>query len=221
MDFGFIRVAAAIPSVKVADVKYNIEQIKKQIAEAEEKNVEIVVFPELCITGYSCQDLFSQRILLDEAEEGIKDLMAYTADKSIVAIVGVPVEVGNILLNCAAVLCHGKLQGLVAKSYLPNYGEFYEMRWFASASEYTKSDNILYANNWVRLSSKPELFDLGNVRFGIEICEDVWAPVPPSNHLALMGADLIFNLSASDELIGKHDYLKSLLAQQSARTISG
>ena len=222
MEHGFIRVAAAIPSVKVADVKYNIGQIEQQILEAEEKGVQIIVFPELCLTGYTCQDLFAQRLLLNEAEEGVMSLKEFTEQKQIVVIVGVPVDTGKILLNCAAVICKGELETLVPKTYLPNYGEFYEKRWFASAQDINDGETITYAETTVELTKKPVVFQTADgVNFGVEICEDVWAPVPPSNHLALAGADLIFNLSASDELIGKHDYLKSLLAQQSARTMSG
>lgn len=221
MNFGFVRVAAAVPAVKVADVKYNVEQIKNIILDAEKQHVDVVVFPELCITGYSCQDLFYQKLLLKQAENAVKELIEFTCGKKVVAIVGVPVDTGKILLNCAAVIYNGWFDGLVAKNYLPNYGEFYEKRWFASVQDYAEENPIHYAGHDVELSKKPHLFQLrSGARFGIEICEDLWAPVPPSNHLALAGADIIFNQSASDELIGKHDYLKSLVAQQSARTIS-
>ena len=222
MKHGFVRVAAAIPSVRVADVKYNLEQIKAQIVEAETKGVEILVFPELCLTGYTCQDLFAQRLLIDEAEQAVIDLRQFTENKRLAVIVGVPVDTGKLLLNCAVVICNGWLDTLVSKTYLPNYGEFYEKRWFASAQDINDEETIDYAGTTITLTKQPQLFktDQG-VTFGVEICEDVWAPVPPSNHLALAGADLIFNLSASDELIGKHDYLKSLIAQQSARTMSG
>jgi NAD+ synthase (glutamine-hydrolysing) len=221
MNFGFVRVAAAVPAVKVADVKYNVEQIKNIILDAEKQHVDVVVFPELCITGYSCQDLFYQKLLLKQAENAVKELIEFTCGKKVVAIVGVPVDTGKILLNCAAVIYNGWFDGLVAKNYLPNYGEFYEKRWFASVQDYAEENPIHYAGHDVELSKKPHLFQLrSGARFGIEICEDLWAPVPPSTHLALAGADIIFNQSASDELIGKHDYLKSLVAQQSARTIS-
>lgn len=222
MKHGFVRVAAAIPSVRVADVKYNLEQIKAQIVEAENKGVEILVFPELCLTGYTCQDLFAQRLLIDEAEQAVIDLRQFTENKRLAVIVGVPVDTGKLLLNCAVVICNGWLDTLVSKTYLPNYGEFYEKRWFASAQDINDEETIDYAGTVITLTKQPQLFKTEQgVTFGVEICEDVWAPVPPSNHLALAGADLIFNLSASDELIGKHDYLKSLIAQQSARTMSG
>src|SRR5574344_26864 len=196
MQAGFIKVASAVPTVQVADCKYNVEQIELLVEKCEKNNVEIVAFPELSLTGYTCQDLFRQNILLDSAETALLHLLEFSRDKDVIIIVGMPVMVGNLLLNCAAVLQKGQLLGLVPKTYLPNYSEFYEKRWFASSQDL-----------------RPTV-----IRFaGISI---LWTPTPPRNKLALAGADIIFNLSASDELIGKHDYLKSLLSQQSARTIS-
>ena len=221
MEYGMTRVGAAVPSVKVADVKYNVEQIELQIVEAEKKGVQVLVFPELSLTGYSCQDLFEQRLLTVEAEKGVEALKEFTRDKQLAVIVGIPVDTGKLLLNCAAVVSGGKLVTLVPKTYLPNYGEFYEKRWFASAQDINDGETVCYAGDSIELTKKPVVFQLASgVKFGVEICEDLWAPVPPSNHLALAGADIVFNLSASDELIGKHDYLKALLAQQSARTMS-
>lgn len=221
MKYGFVNVAAAVPTVKVADVEYNIHQIEGLIAQAEDHGVEIIVFPELCITGYSCQDLFKEQLLLDHAEEGIVKLLDFTRKLNTIVIVGLPVVVNGLLYNCAAVLQSGTLLGIVPKAYLPNYGEFYEKRWFASSQDLNPTD-IYFAGSPVHVSAEPQVFvTRDGVKFGIEICEDVWAPTPPSNNLALAGADIIFNLSASDELIGKHTYLKSLLSQQSARMISG
>ena len=221
MKYGFVNVAAAVPTVKVADVEYNIQQIEGLIAQAEEHGVEIIVFPELCITGYSCQDLFKEQLLLDHAEEGVVKLLDFTRKLNTIVIVGLPVVVNGLLYNCAAVLQSGTLLGIVPKVYLPNYGEFYEKRWFASSQDLNPTD-IYFAGSPVHVSAEPQVFvTRDGVKFGIEICEDVWAPTPPSNNLALAGADIIFNLSASDELIGKHTYLKSLLSQQSARMISG
>lgn len=221
MKYGFVNVAAAVPTVKVADVEYNIQQIEGLIAQAEEHGVEIIVFPELCITGYSCQDLFKEQLLLDHAEEGVVKLLDFTRKLNTIVIVGLPVVVNGLLYNCAAVLQSGTLLGIVPKVYLPNYGEFYEKRWFASSQDLNPTD-IYFAGSPVHVSAEPQVFvTRDGVKFGIEICEDVWAPTPPSNNLALAGADIIFNLSASDELIGKHAYLKSLLSQQSARMISG
>ena len=221
MQNGFIKVAAAIPSVKVADCSYNVQQIESLIAMAEGKGVEVIVFQELCITGYTCQDLFKQTLLLEQAETSVLMLLDFTRKLDIISIVGVPVVVGDLLLNCAAVIQKGDLLGLVPKTYLPNYSEFYEKRWFASSQDLQPSE-IRFAGNKIVVTPQPTLFrTCDGAMFGVEICEDVWAPVPPSCNLALSGADIIFNLSASDELIGKHDYLKGLLAQQSARMISG
>ena len=221
MKYGFIKVAAAVPAVKVADTEYNVQQIESLIAQAEGQGVEIVVFPELCLTGYSCQDLFKEQLLIDKAEESLLVLLDFTRKLDIICVVGLPVQVGALLYNCAAVIQSGQLLGVVPKTYLPNYGEFYEKRWFASAHDLTATDIYLAASP-IRITPDPQLFTTTDgVNFGIEICEDVWAPTPPSNRLSLAGADIILNLSASDELIGKHDYLKSLLCQQSARTMSG
>ena len=221
MKYGFMKVAAAVPVVKVADVDYNVGQVESLIAQAEGQGVEVMVFPELCLTGYSCQDLFHQQLLIDKAEEGLLKLLDFTRKLDVIAIVGLPVQIGSRLFNCAAVIQGGTLLGLVPKTYLPNYSEFYEKRWFASANELTPQD-IYLAGSPVHVTSQPTIFTTcDGARFGIEICEDVWAPMPPSVTLALEGADVILNLSASDELIGKHQYLCQLLAQQSARTISG
>lgn len=221
MQNGFIKVAAAIPSVKVADCAYNAQQIESIIAQAEGRGVEVIVFPELSITGYSCQDLFRQTLLLEQAESSVLMMLDFTRKLDIICIVGLPVVVGDLLLNCAAVIQKGDLLGLVPKTYLPNYSEFYEKRWFASSQDLQPTE-IRFAGNKIMVTPQPTLFrTCDGVMFGVEICEDLWAPAPPSNNLALAGADMIFNLSASDELIGKHDYLKMLIAQQSARTISG
>ena len=221
MNNSFITVAAAIPAVKVADCDYNIEQIIAQVTEAEEKGIEIIVFPELCVTGYTCQDLFRQSTLLENVELSVVRLLGHMRKMNVIAIIGVPVIVGDLLLNCAAVIQKGSILAMIPKTYLPNYNEFYEKRWFASLQD-LRETQIRYAGNKITITPEPLLVRTSeNVLFGVEICEDVWAPAPPSNRLALSGADLIFNLSASDELVGKHDYLKGLLAQQSARTITG
>ena len=221
MNYGYVKVASAIPSVRVGDVAYNVEQIENLVIQAEGKGVEVIVFPELSLTGYTCQDLFRQQLLLDRVEQGVMRLMDFTRKLDIIAIVGAPVPVGNLLLNCAVVIQKGHVLGMVPKFYLPNYSEFYEKRWFASAQD-LRDMELRYAGNVVNMTADVQLFRTADgVLFGIEICEDVWAPAPPSNKLALAGADIVFNLSASDELIGKHDYLKSLLSQQSARTMTG
>lgn len=221
MKFGFITVAAAIPSVKVADTEYNIKQIEDFVAQAEGRGVEIIVFPELSVTGYSCQDLFLQQLLVEQAEVAVMQLLDFSRKLDIICIVGAPVDISGSLYNCAVVIQHGVILGIIPKTYLPNYGEFYEKRWFTSSKDLKPTD-IRYAGNSVSITPGPTLFRTSdNALFGVEICEDVWAAEPCSNKLALAGADIIFNLSASDELIGKHIYLMNLLSQQSARTISG
>ena len=221
MKYGFVNVAAAVPVVKVADVDYNVQQVEGLIAQAEGRKVEVIVFPELCITGYSCQDLFKEQLLLDRAEQGIMMLLDFTRKLDVISIIGAPVIINGLLYNCAVVFQGGTILGIVPKTYLPNYAEFYEKRWFASAQDLNPTD-IYFAGSSIHVSAEPQVFVTSDgMKFGVEICEDVWAPIPPSNNLAVAGADIIFNLSASNELIGKHHYLKSLLAQQSARTMSG
>lgn len=188
--------------------------------EAEEKGVQIIVFPELNLTAYSCGDLFGQRLLLEQAEMALMQVMNNTRQLDIISIVGMPVLLNSSLLNCAVVFQKGKILGVVPKSYLPNYKEFYEQRWFVSADAYPNTMTVRLCGQVVPCSSRL-LFDTPDVCFGIEICEDVWAPVPPSSYLALQGAEVIFNLSADTENISKHQYLCSLLAQQSARCLSG
>lgn len=223
MKYGFVTVASAIPSVKVADCKYNTTETIRLIDEADGKGVEIVVFPELGITSYSCQELFHQQLLLVEAEKSVERIVEHTRSSDIIVIIGVPVIVGSLLLNCAAVIQRGTLLGIVPKTFLPNYSEFYEKRWFSSARDIPPCETtITYAKQQVVISRRPTLFRTSDgVIFGTEVCEDLWSPIPPSNILTVSGADIIFNLSASNELIGKHEYLLNLISQQSARTISG
>ncbi len=204
-NYGFIKVASAIPSVKVADVDYNVSRIKSLIDKAVSEGVEVICFPELCITGYTCQDLFRNQFLIDKASQSLASLSDYCQSLPIVVIVGVPMRRDNRLFNAAAVLANGKVH-FVNKTHLPNYNEFYEKRWFAS-------EKIDHASTIFELPS--------GVKFSVEICEDLWSPIPPSSYAAVSGADIVFNLSASDELIGKHQYLLSLISQQSARCIAG
>ena len=220
MKYGFVRVAAAVPQVKVADCRYNASQAEEMIFEADENNVQAIVFPELNITGYSCGDLFGQALLLEQAEIALMQLMNNTRQLDIISILGMPVLVGGILYNTAVVIQKGKILGVVPKTYLPNYSEFYEKRWFAPATTLDGERKIRLCGQSVTMGANL-LFDASDFCFGIELCEDVWAPVPPSSTLALAGADVIFNLSADTENIGKHQYLRSLLAQQSARCLCG
>jgi len=219
MNYGFIKVASAIPSVKVADCSYNEKQIESLILQSEGKGVEIIVFPELCITGYTCADLFTQQHLLDNAEQSLFNILDITRSLQIISIIGMPVQYQSTLLNAAVVIQGGKILGVVPKTYLPNYKEFYEQRWFASARTF-KPGTMLLCGQTVSVSAK-SVFHTSETAFGIELCEDLWSPIPPSSELALAGAEIIFNLSATNELICKHQYLCSLISQQSARCLAG
>ena len=182
--------------------------------------MQIVIFPELNLTGYSCGDLFSHQLLIEQAEMALIQVMNNTRQLDIISIVGMPVMVNSTLANCAVVFQKGKILGVVPKTYLPNYKEFYEQRWFASSLTYTGISTIRLCGQIVPFG-RNLLFETSDTCFGIEICEDVWAPVPPSSELALKGAEIIFNMSADTENISKHQYLRSLLAQQSARCLAG
>ena len=219
MNYGFVKVAAAVPLVQVADCFYNIEKIEGLMRQASEKGVQIIAFPELSVTGYTCLDLFAQQTLLDGAEEALLQLVSNTADLDILTIVGVPLRTENRLINAAVVLQKGAIRGVVPKTYLPNYKEFQEQRWFTSVTELRESTISIGEEEYPMGSHL--LFRSGRLTAGIEICEDLWVPVPPSSLLAMEGANIIFNLSASNELIGKHAYLRSLICQQSARCMAG
>ena len=219
MNYGFVKVAAAVPLVQVADCFYNIEKIEGLMRQASEKGVQIIAFPELSVTGYTCLDLFAQQTLLDGAEAALLQLVSNTADLDILTIVGVPLRTENRLINAAVVFQKGAIRGVVPKTYLPNYKEFQEQRWFTSVTELRESTISIGEEEYPMGSHL--LFRSGRLTAGIEICEDLWVPVPPSSLLAMEGANIIFNLSASNELIGKHAYLRSLICQQSARCMAG
>ena len=186
---------------------------------AEGKGVQILTFPEMCITGYTCGDLFAQQLLLEQAEMALIQILNSTRQLDIISILGMPVVVNSTVINAAVVIQKGKILGVVPKTYLPNYKEFYEQRWFTSALQV--SENSVRLCGQIVPMGNNLLFETAETTFGIEICEDLWATVPPSSSLALQGAEIIFNLSADDEGIGKHNYLCSLISQQSARCISG
>ncbi len=219
MNYGFVKVAAAVPRVKVADCKYNASQIEKEIIIAEGKGVQIMVFPELCLTGYTCGDLFGQQLLQEEAEMGLIQVLSTTRQLDIIALIGMPVVLNSSLLNAAVVIQKGKILGVVPKTYLSNCKESYERRWFSSATE-VKEKSVRLCGQVVPMGDNL-LFETSDTTFGIELGNDLWAPVPPSSKLALQGAEIIFNLSADSEAIGKYAYLKSLIAQQSARCVVG
>lgn len=219
MNYGYVKVAAAVPRVKVADCKFNAREIEKEIIIAEGKGVQIIAFPELCVTGYTCGDLFAQQLLLEEAEMGLIQIVSNTRQLDIIAILGMPIAMNGVLLNAAVVIQKGKVLGVVPKTYLPNYKEFYEKRWFTSAVDVSER-SVRLCGQVVPMGTDL-LFETADTTFGIEICEDLWAPIPPSSSLALQGAEILFNLSADNEGIGKHNYLCSLISQQSARCIAG
>ena len=214
-NYGFIKVAAAIPALKVADCAYNAQEMEKLIRQAAGAGVRVVVFPELSLTGYTCGDLFLQPALIRAAEAALADLLQRTAAEDIVFIAGCPVAAGSALLNAAVVCYQGKICGVVPKTCLPNYKEFYEKRWFVSAEDW-QGGEVTLCGQCVRAGADL-LFLASGAVFGVEVCEDLWSCIPPSSQAALQGAEIIFNLSASDSLAGKSRYLRSLVAQQSAR----
>ncbi len=203
MKDGFLKIGAATPEIKVADCAYNADSIAGAIREAARQGVKLLALPELCVTGYTCGDLFFQGTLLNAAEAALERIAAQTADLDIVSAVGVPLRENGKLYNCAAVLSRGEILGTVPKRWLPNYNEFYEKRHFESGF-------------------RPMVFSCGSLlefSFAVEICEDLWAPCPPSVSLALSGAHIILNLSASNEMIGKAEYRRDLVTGQSARLL--
>ena len=231
--YDFIRISCCVPAIEVADVTGNCEKIEAQLRKAAEEGSTIAVFPELCLTGYTCQDLFFQNTLLEDCQAAICHLAQVTAELGIIAIIGSPLRIWGQLFNCAVVLSRGEIQGVVPKTYMPNYGEFYEKRWFSTAEDLDKlGDCVLYASELGMADNERDdypvnfmhstLFILPDgTRFGIELCEDLWTPLPPSTMLCLSGAELIFNLSASNETIAKRDYRRQLVSQQSARCLCG
>ena len=213
-DYGLIRVAAVTPRVYLADVKRNTGEIIRLAEEAAREEASVVVFPELCTTGYCCADLFGQKTLLDAAEAAVADIAGAGLPAGMLLAVGAPVRCAGRLYNCAILIKGGKILGIVPKVYLPNHAEFYEARWFESGINVDKE--IVYAGQTTRLSIK-QLFSVGKAVVGVEICQDLWVPVPPCTYAALAGANVIINLSASNEALLKNDYRKQLVASTAAR----
>lgn len=222
MSYGFIRVASAVPRLKVANCRYNAQEIIKLINKAESMDIQFIVFPELSLTSYTCGDLFHQKALLDSAESQLGNILKRTEDMGIVSIIGMPVFADNQLFNCGIVIQGGRILGAVPKTFIPGYKEFYEERWFAPG---TKAINETITLCGQRVPFGTDLLfesdEDSSVCFGVEICEDLWVPIPPSSHQALAGAALFFNLSASNDIIGKYEYRKLLVQQQSGRCIGG
>ncbi|WP_280748951.1 NAD(+) synthase [Parabacteroides sp. PF5-9] len=219
MHNGFVKVAAATPLVRVADCFYNIQQIEEMMRRAAEAGVQLIAFPELGVTAYTCLDLFAQQTLQQEAERALLQLVRQTKDLDLLTFVGVPLVSGNQLVNATVAFQKGRILGVVPKTYLPNYKEFQEQRWFTSGLDLIAKQIRIGDKDYPM--DRSLLFQSGKVCVGVEICEDLWMPIPPSSHLAMMGANIIVNPSASNELIGKHPYRKQLVSQQSARCIAG
>lgn len=221
MKYGFLRAAAASPGLRVADVAYNTQEIIKSMREYAARNAQLLCLPEFCLTGYTCSDLFLQETLIRGAEQGLAEILAASCGLNLVTVVGLPVRRSGKLYNCAAVVCDGKLLGLVPKTHLPNYSEFYEKRHFlpgpaqASPMELAGQQTLFGTNLLFACRQMPEFV------LGVEICEDLWAPIPPSCTHALAGATVIANLSASDETVGKASYRRDLVCGQSARLLCG
>ena len=217
-ELGFIRIGASAPKVKVADCDYNVSEIKNVIEQAIQNEVQMLCFPELCITSYSCGDLFFQKELLDKATSSLIELSEFVKQKkNIIVIVGLPYLIKNSLFNMAAVLSEEGIIGMIPKTYLANSNEFQEKRWFTPKSELWEN-SIYIDEKYIPVSNGNMIFHTQYGNFGVEICEDLWVPVPPSSEPEMQDADIIFNLSASNELIGKNRYRKSLILQQSARS---
>ncbi|MDM8236467.1 NAD(+) synthase [[Ruminococcus] torques] len=221
MRHGFVKVAAATPDIRVADVEFNTEKICGAIGEACKMKAKIIVFPELCITGYTCGDLFTQDALLEAAHDALLKIARYTADKDILAFVGTPLSVRGKLYNTAAALNRGKILGFTTKTFLPNYAEFYEMRQFTPGPD--QAGYILFEGEQIPFGPRIlfEASGMEDLIVSAEICEDVWSPVPPSIQAAIEGATVIVNCSASNETIGKDAYRRELISGQSARLIAG
>ncbi len=220
-EYGYIRVGAVVPELKVANTEYNTKEIIKQIKNAYKKDIDIISFPELSITGYTCGDLFLQDLLLEKSLECLKLICRETKDLDIISIVGAPIRAENQIFNCGIVITRGKIIGIVPKTYIPNYSEFYEKRWFASSNN--KRENYIEIDKEkIPFTTNIIFEDKDNkaISFAIEICEDLWCNFPPSNNHTLNGASIIFNLSSSNEIVGKYEYRKNLVKMQSAKTIS-
>lgn len=215
----FIKVGAACPKTKVADIAYNIENICTCIEDARKQNIKFIVFPELSVTSYTCGDLFLNSSLLRASLNGLETIVKNSINKDMLIAIGAPLLYNNALYNCGYLIFEGKILGIVPKSYIPNYSEFYEKRWFTQGASIIDQkvnlpfqEDIPFGTNLI--------FTAGDYKFGIEICEDLWVTIPPSSYLSLAGANIIGNLSASNELVSKKDYRKSLISNQSARCIS-
>ena len=219
-DYGMVRVAAVVPQVNVADVEGNVAHLIESVNQAVGMGASIIATPELCVTGYTCGDLFGNDLLLDAAEQALVDLNEHYRNTSVMIVLGAPLRCNGHLFNCAVILNHGEMW-VVPKTYIPNYKEFYEKRWFTSSNitAIAGRDSIVVGGEEVPFGTH-QIFEAGRARVAVEVCEDLWVPAPPSSIAAINGANVIVNLSASNELIGKHTYLMDLIKHQSARCIA-
>jgi NAD+ synthase (glutamine-hydrolysing) len=218
MNYGFVRLGAAVPGLKVADTDYNSNCIINSIKESQKDNIQIIVFPELCVTSYTCGDLFYQRMLIEKSKDALLNILKETKNLEVVSIIGMPVEYKGSLFNCGVVIQKGDILGIVPKVHLPNYSEFYEKRWFVSGKG-IKNENISFLGKKIPFGIDIIFGDSEGrgILFGVEICEDLWVPIPPSCNQSLGGAIILFNLSSSNELVGKHEYRKNIINMQSSR----
>lgn len=214
----FLKVGAACPITSVSDINENIKNIKLCIDMAFIKESKVLVFPELCLTSYTCGDLFCQSTLIDKSIDALEDLCNYSKGKDMLIAVGAPIYHNYSLYNCAVIIFEGKILGIMPKSYIPNYSEFYEKRWFTEGLNVINEKISFYFQNDVPFGTNL-IFSSEEARISFEICEDLWVTIPPSSYLALMGANIIGNLSASNELVAKYNYRKSLIENQSARSM--
>jgi len=219
---GFVRVAVAVPEVRVANPEFNAAESARLLQEAATRGAALVAFPELGVTAYSCEDLFHQRALLDGALDGLSNLLSASRTQPILAVVGLPLTIDGALYNCAVAICRGKIVAVVPKTYLPNYREFYELRQFTSGDVCRRRMITLIGQRDIPFGSELVLAatDLHGLRTHIEICEDLWAPIPPSTFGALAGANVLVNLSASNITVGKDEYRRQLASSQSARCLA-
>lgn len=223
--FDFLSAALAVPELDVGNTEYNTEKIIEKLEEVSESKADIIAFPELCVTGYTCADLFCQKELLDGAVKAIEKIAEKSKEIKKLIIIGAPLRIQGQLYNCAVVIFDGRVCGVVPKTFIPTTGEFYEKRWFSSGSELkvnelsARESGFGFQTQTVPVGTDL-IFDIGGVKLGIEICEDLWTVIPPSTFSCLCGAQVVVNISASNETIAKHEYRKQLVAQQSARTVS-
>lgn len=220
-SYGFVRIAAAVPRVRVADPARNATELSRLAGEAAIHGVQLIVFPELCLTGYTCGDLFKQKSLLDAAEDALAEFVKTTYNLPLISVVGMPLHLDGQRFNVAAVVNSGQIVAVIPKQYIPNYREFYELRWFSRA-DWTRREEVMISGTRVPFGNNllVEAAGIPYFRFAVEICEDLWEPTPPSSHQALAGARILVNLSASNAVVAKADYRRSLVQNQSARCVA-